>query len=48
MAAVRRGDDMVAIAFSGDGATSQGDFHAALNFAAVFRAPVVFVVQNNQ
>ncbi|MCA9536537.1 MAG: 3-methyl-2-oxobutanoate dehydrogenase [Myxococcales bacterium] len=48
MAAVRRGDDMVALAFSGDGATSQGDFHAALNFAAVFRAPVVFVVQNNQ
>jgi pyruvate dehydrogenase E1 component alpha subunit/2-oxoisovalerate dehydrogenase E1 component alpha subunit len=48
MAAVRRGDDMVALAFSGDGATSQGDFHAALNFAGVFRAPVVFVVQNNQ
>ncbi|MCA9533294.1 MAG: thiamine pyrophosphate-dependent dehydrogenase E1 component subunit alpha [Myxococcales bacterium] len=48
MAAVHRGDDMVALAFSGDGATSQGDFHAALNFAGVFRAPVVFVVQNNQ
>lgn len=48
MAAVRKGDDMVALAFSGDGATSQGDFHAALNFAAVFKAPVVFVVQNNQ
>ncbi len=48
MAAKLRGDDMVALAFSGDGATSQGDFHAALNFAAVFQAPVVFVVQNNQ
>jgi pyruvate dehydrogenase E1 component alpha subunit len=31
----------------GDGATSEGDFHEALNFAGVFRAPVVFVVQNN-
>ena len=47
MAAQRRGDEMVAIAFSGDGATSQGDFHAALNFAGVFGAPVVFIVQNN-
>jgi 2-oxoisovalerate dehydrogenase E1 component len=35
-------------AFFGDGATSQGDFHEALNFAAVWRAPVVFICQNNQ
>lgn len=34
-------------AFIGDGGTSEGDFHEALNFAAVFKAPVVFVVQNN-
>ena len=31
----------------GDGATSEGDFHEALNFAAVWQAPVVFFVQNN-
>jgi pyruvate dehydrogenase E1 component alpha subunit len=34
--------------YFGDGATSQGDFHEALNFAAVFQAPVIFVCQNNQ
>lgn len=44
----RRGKDAVAMAFIGDGATSEGDFHEALNFAAVFRAPVVFFVQNNK
>ncbi len=38
----------VAIPFFGDGATSQGDFHEALNLAAVVKAPVVFVCQNNQ
>lgn len=43
----RQGRDRVALAFIGDGATSEGDFHEALNFAAVFKAPVVFVVQNN-
>jgi 2-oxoisovalerate dehydrogenase E1 component alpha subunit len=36
------------MALCGDGATSEGDFHEALNFAAVFRAPVVFFVQNNE
>jgi 2-oxoisovalerate dehydrogenase E1 component len=35
------------LAFFGDGATSQGDFHEALNFAGVWRAPVIFVCQNN-
>ncbi|MDS0132101.1 MULTISPECIES: pyruvate dehydrogenase (acetyl-transferring) E1 component subunit alpha [unclassified Amycolatopsis] len=44
----RRGEDAVALAFIGDGATSEGDFHEALNFAAVFKAPVVFFVQNNR
>jgi 2-oxoisovalerate dehydrogenase E1 component alpha subunit len=47
-AARRRGEDTVALAFVGDGGTSEGDFHEALNFAAVFRAPVVFLVQNNR
>lgn len=37
----------VVLAFIGDGGTSEGDFHEALNFAAVYKAPVVFVVQNN-
>ena len=31
----------------GDGATSEGDTHAALNFAAVWKSPVVFLIQNN-
>ncbi len=43
----RRGEESVALALIGDGATSEGDFHEALNFAAVFKAPVVFFVQNN-
>lgn len=37
----------VAMAFLGDGASSQGDVHEAMNFAAVMNAPVVFAVQNN-
>ncbi|HEU4368514.1 MAG TPA: pyruvate dehydrogenase (acetyl-transferring) E1 component subunit alpha [Methylomirabilota bacterium] len=47
-AAQYRGDDVVVMAFCGDGATSEGDFHEALNFAGVWHVPVVFVVQNNQ
>ena len=47
-AAQYRGDDAVVMAFCGDGATSEGDFHEALNFAGVWHVPVVFVVQNNQ
>ena len=38
---------IVTMAYFGDGATSQGDFHEACNFAAVFKAPVVFFCQNN-
>ncbi|MGW6915521.1 pyruvate dehydrogenase (acetyl-transferring) E1 component subunit alpha [Kitasatospora sp. NPDC054939] len=41
------GEPAVALAMLGDGGTSEGDFHEALNFAAVLRAPVVFLVQNN-
>jgi pyruvate dehydrogenase E1 component alpha subunit/2-oxoisovalerate dehydrogenase E1 component alpha subunit len=48
LAARRLGRADVMLAFLGDGATSHPDFHAALNFAGVFRAPVVFVCQNNQ
>lgn len=46
-AARRRGERTVVMALCGDGATSEGDFHEALNFAAVFQVPVVFLVQNN-
>ena len=44
----RKGRPTIAMAFVGDGGTSEGDFHEALNFAAVFKAPVVFLVQNNK
>ncbi|MFE2183552.1 pyruvate dehydrogenase (acetyl-transferring) E1 component subunit alpha [Streptomyces sp. NPDC059455] len=44
----RKGEDGVVMAFIGDGGTSEGDFHEALNYAAVFKAPVVFFIQNNQ
>jgi pyruvate dehydrogenase E1 component alpha subunit/2-oxoisovalerate dehydrogenase E1 component alpha subunit len=37
----------VAVGFCGDGATSQPDFHAAMNFAGVYKPPVVLVCQNN-
>jgi pyruvate dehydrogenase E1 component alpha subunit len=47
-AAKYRGTDEVVMAFFGDGATSEGDFHEGLNFAAVFQVPAVFVCQNNQ
>ncbi|WP_246262624.1 pyruvate dehydrogenase (acetyl-transferring) E1 component subunit alpha [Arthrobacter mobilis] len=47
-AAKLKGENTVVMAMCGDGATSEGDFHEALNFAAVFHLPVVFFVQNNQ
>lgn len=43
-----KGDDMAVVVYFGDGATSEGEFHEALNFAGVFRLPVVFICQNNQ
>ena len=43
-----RRQKQVAMTFFGDGATSEGDFHEAMNFSAVFQIPVVFVAQNNQ
>jgi 2-oxoisovalerate dehydrogenase E1 component alpha subunit len=42
-----KGDDMVALTWFGEGATSAADFHTGLNFAAVRRVPVVFVCRNN-
>ncbi|GAV65436.1 E1_dh domain-containing protein [Cephalotus follicularis] len=39
--------DACAVTYFGDGGTSEGDFHAALNFAAVLEAPVVFICRNN-
>jgi pyruvate dehydrogenase E1 component alpha subunit len=48
MAARIRGDKVVTLGYCGDGGTSTEDFHTALNFAAVYQAPVVFVCQNNQ
>jgi 2-oxoisovalerate dehydrogenase E1 component alpha subunit len=47
MAAKIKKDPIVALTFFGDGAASEGDAHEALNMAAVYGAPVVFVVQNN-
>jgi pyruvate dehydrogenase E1 component alpha subunit len=46
-AARYRQTENVAMAFFGDGATSEGDFHEGLNFASVFRVPAIFVCQNN-
>jgi pyruvate dehydrogenase E1 component alpha subunit len=47
-AAKYRRTDEVAMVFFGDGATSEGDFHEGMNFAAVLQVPVIFVCQNNQ
>jgi pyruvate dehydrogenase E1 component alpha subunit/2-oxoisovalerate dehydrogenase E1 component alpha subunit len=43
-----RRERAVAVGYLGDGATSEGDFHAAMNFAGVLKVPCVFVCQNNQ
>jgi len=42
-----RKENKVSLAFSGDGGTSEGDFHEALNVAAVWGLPVIFVIENN-
>ena len=43
-----RGENAVAMAFFGDGATSEGEFHEGVNLAAVMNAPAVFICNNNQ
>ncbi|MDE2620646.1 MAG: 3-methyl-2-oxobutanoate dehydrogenase (2-methylpropanoyl-transferring) subunit alpha, partial [Sphingomonadales bacterium] len=48
MASASRGDTRIAATWVGEGSTSEGDFHSALTFAAVYNAPVVFNVVNNQ
>ena len=47
MAAGYRDEDHAVLCDFGDGATSEGDFHEAMNFAGVFSAPVVFLCENN-
>jgi pyruvate dehydrogenase E1 component alpha subunit len=47
MSAKLRGTDAVTMAFCGDGSTNIGTFHEALNMASVWKAPIVFVVENN-
>lgn len=43
-----KNDGTVCVGFLGDGATSEGDFHEAINFAGVYNVPAIFVIQNNQ
>ena len=43
----QRGQSKVSLAFTGDGGTSEGDFHEALNVAAVWNLPVIFIIENN-
>ena len=47
-AAKLRGTKQVSAVYFGEGATSKGDFHEAMNFAGVFNVPVVFICENNQ
>jgi len=47
LAAKLRGEQRVAVALVGDGATSEGDVHEAMNLAAVWKLPVIFVIENN-
>lgn len=48
MASAIKGDTRIAAAWCGEGSSAEGDFHAALTFAAVYRAPVIFNIVNNQ
>lgn len=48
MAANIKGDPVVSVGYAGDGGTSPGDFHEALNFASVYNAPTVLFIQNNR
>lgn len=44
----KRGTKAVAMTYTGDGGTSQGDFYEGINFAGAFRSPAIFIIQNNQ
>ncbi len=48
MAAALKGEDRIAAAWTGDGSTAEGDFYQAVIFAAIYRAPIVLNVVNNQ
>jgi 2-oxoisovalerate dehydrogenase E1 component alpha subunit len=48
MASAYKGDDKIAIGHIGEGTTAEGDFHEALTFASVYRAPAIMCVSNNQ
>ena len=48
MASAAKGDTRIAATWCGEGSTAEGDFHSALTFATVYRAPVIFNVVNNQ
>ena len=48
MASAYKQDDKIAISYIGEGTTAEGDFHEALTFAAVYRAPVILCITNNQ
>jgi len=48
MASAYKGDDRIAAAWIGEGATAEGDFHSALTFATIYRAPVILNISNNQ
>ncbi|MBN2731794.1 MAG: dehydrogenase E1 component subunit alpha/beta [Balneolaceae bacterium] len=47
LASKLKGNDFIACSFCGDGGTSEGDFHEALNLAAVWELPVIFIIENN-
>jgi 2-oxoisovalerate dehydrogenase E1 component alpha subunit len=48
MASAYKGDDKIALAYIGEGTTAEGDFHEALTFASVYRAPAILCITNNQ
>ena len=48
MGAAIKGDSRIAMGWTGEGATAEGDFHAALTFATVYNAPVILAIVNNQ
>ena len=48
MASAYKNDDKIALAYIGEGTTAEGDFHEALTFASVYRAPAILCVTNNQ
>lgn len=47
LSAKLKGEDLVAVTYFGEGATSTGDFHAGINFASIHKLPVIFFVENN-